>query len=132
MNSPNINQSQLRDFQINFVNGQIRNEHIENIHELDEIIRIYGRNIISSITFYFHNGHHNNYYLILRNTGQNDKFVVEFYHYYNKYFQRVEITREEQQYDIFSVTNYLNSRQNLNTRLVQFIIDPFYIPQMMS
>lgn len=132
MNNPNINPRQLRDFQINFVNGQNINERIENINELNEIIRIYGRNIISSITFYFYNGQDNSYYLILRNTHQNDRFVVEFYHYYNQYLQRVEISREDQQYDITTVVNYLNTRQNLNTHLVRFIVDPFYIPQLMS
>lgn len=121
---------QLRDFQIRFTSGQIINEPIENIRELDEIIRIYGRSIIAKISFYFHDslrGFHN---IILRNSEFNDRFVVEFYHYYNSQIERIELSHEEQLNDFIAVMNCLNSRQILNSRLIPFIINPFQPIQM--
>ncbi len=121
---------QLRDFQIRFTSGQIINEPIENIRELDDIIRIYGRSIIAKISFYFHDsirGFHN---IILRNSEFNDRFVVEFYHYYNSHMERIELSHEEQLNDFISVMNCLNSRQILNSRLIPYIINPFQHIQM--
>jgi hypothetical protein len=123
---------QLNNFQVLLDNGQTRNEPIENIRELDEIIRIYGRRIIAQITFYFHNNDRQFHNLILRNTGYDDKFVVEFYHYYNRHMERVEISREEKMRDFTTVMNYINNGTNLNSRLVPFIVDPFYQSVMMT
>lgn len=119
---------QLREYQVQYNLGQTRIYSIDQINELDEMIRIYGRGIISSIKFLFHNNQHPFYYLILRNTGQNDKFVVEFYHYYNQYIERVEMSREQRQADFNIIMSLLSSTQNLNSRLVSFIINPFYPP----
>lgn len=120
---------QLREFQVQYNLGQTRIYSIDQINELDEMIRIYGRAIISSIKFLFHNNQHPFYYLILRNTGHNDRYVVEFYHYYNQYFERVEMSREQRQADFNIVSSLLSSRPNLDTRLVNFIIQPFYPQQ---
>ncbi len=125
---------QLRDFQVRFTLEQTRTYSIEQINELDEMIRIYGRGIISYITFFFHNNNnqHKFHNITLRNSGYDDKFVVEFYHYYNQRFDRIELSREEQVSDFTSVMNCLNSSQNLNSRLGQYIVNPFHHPQYMS
>jgi hypothetical protein len=116
---------QLRDFEIRFSNGQSRNDPIESISELDEIIRIYGRGIIAKITFYFHDSSHKFHSLILQNSENNDRFVVEFYHYYNNEFQRVELSREQQESDFVTVLDCLKKCRNLNSQLEPFIIKPF-------
>ena len=121
---------QLRDFQIRFTNGQIINEPIENIRELDEIIRIYNRSLIAKISFYFHDSQRAFHNIILRNTESNDRFIVEFYHFYNQISHRVELSREEQINDFTVVMNCLNSRQNLSRNLVPYIINPFNNLQM--
>ena len=128
--NPNLIQTfQLREFQIQLNNGQTRIYNIEQINELDEMIRIYGREIISSIKFLFHN-QDPFYYVILRNTGYNNSFIVEFYHYYNQYIERIDICREQKVIDYNTILSLLNTRQHLNSRLVQFIINPFYGPVM--
>jgi hypothetical protein len=121
---------QLRDFQIRFTTGQIINEPIENIRELSNILRIYGRSIIAKISFYFHDsvrGFHN---IILRNTETNDRFVIEFYHYYNSQMEQTELSHQEQLNDFTAVMNCLNSRRGIQTRLIPFIINPFQHNQM--
>jgi hypothetical protein len=121
---------QIRDFQIRFTSGQIINEPVENIRELSNIIRIYGRGIIAKISFYFHDsvrGFHN---IILRNTETNDRFVIEFYHYYNSQMERTELSHQEQVNDFTAVMNCLNSRRGLQTRLIPYIINPFQHIQM--
>jgi hypothetical protein len=131
MNSVNTN-IQLRDFYVRLLSGQTINEPIENIRELDQIIRIYGRNIISSITFYFYDSDHPDHYIILRNTRQNDKFIVEFYHYYDQYHQCVELTREKKLYDFECLINCLRNQQNISRHLLRFTIDPFNIATIMT
>jgi hypothetical protein len=132
MNYTNINSIQLRRFQVILNTNQFVNEPIENIRELSEIVRIYNTSIISSIIFYFYDVNHQDHYLILRNTQQNNIFIVEFYHYYDRYIQRVELSREEQITDFTTVINYLNSNQTLSRSLVHSIINPFHIPQIMT
>lgn len=125
INNMPVQRLQLRDFQIRFTSGQTINEPIENIHQLDEIIRIYDRSIIAKISFYFHDslrGFHN---MILRNTEINNRFIVEFYQDYNSQMERIDLSREQQINDFTVVMNCLNSIQNLNSRLVPYIIDPF-------
>jgi hypothetical protein len=114
---------QLRDFQVRFTLPQTRTYPIENINELNEMIRIYGRGIISYITFFFHDNEHKYHTLTLYNSGHNDKFIVEFCHYYNQQFDRVELSLEEKVNDFTVVMNCLT--QNVNARFVQHIINPF-------
>ena len=124
--------SQIISFQVRLDTGQTINEPIENIRELSNIIRQYGRGIIAKISFYFHDSRHQFHNLILRNSEHNDRFVVEFYHYYNQYMERVELSREERMNDFVTVMNCIHNSENLDSRLGQYIIDPFYHPQIVS
>ena len=119
------NVPQITRFQVNLDNGQPVNEPIHNINTLDDILRVYGRGIINSITFYFHNTQHRYYYLTLRNSRQNDIFVVEFFHYYNQHLEQVQITREEKEQDLEAVMELINRTNNLNSRLGRFIQNPY-------
>ena len=124
--------SQISSFQIRLDTVRTINEPIENIQELSNIIRQYGRGIIAKISFYFHDSRHQFHNLILRNTEHNDRFVVEFYHYYNQYMERVELSREERINDFAEVMNCILNSANLDSHLGQYIIDPFYHPQIVS
>lgn len=128
-NSPAL---QINTFQVRLNTGQIINEPIENIQELLNIVNQYGRGIIAKISFYFHDSRHQFHNLILRNTEHNDKFVVEFYHYYNQYMEQVALSREERLNDFTAVMNCIRSSENLDIQLGQHIIDPFYHPQIVS
>lgn len=121
---------QLKDFQIRLDSGQTINEPIDNINELDEIIRIYGRNIITKISFYFHDSDRGFHNIIFRNTEPNDRFVVEFYSYYNQQNQLVELSFEEKFNDFTSVMNCLIQKSNINLKLVPYIIHPFHSLQI--
>ncbi len=121
---------QIREFHVHFVLHQTRVYSIEQLNELDEMIRIYGRGIISYVTFFFHDTNRRFHTLTLRNSEQNDKFVVEFHHYYNQQMERVELTLEEKGDDFESVIRCLNSRANLNDRFTRYIINPFYSQYM--
>ena len=122
----NSSTSQINTFQVRLNTGQIINERIENIRELSNIIHQYGRVIIAKISFYFYDNRHQFHNLILRNTEHNDRFVVEFHHYYNQYMERVEIPREERLNDFTAVMNCIRGSENLNSELGQYIINPFY------
>lgn len=117
MHTVNINLPQIRDFHIYLTNGQIINEPIENIIELGEIIRIYGREIIVKIVFNFHNNRQNNHNITLRNLPErNDRFIVEFFH--NEIY--------EQLCDYTALTNNINNdNQTLYNLLGKWIINPF-------
>jgi hypothetical protein len=121
---------QLREFHVHFTLQQTRIYSIEQLRELDEMIRIYGRGIISYITFFFHDSRHKFHSLTLRNSEQNDRFVVEFCHYYNQQLERVELSREQQVSDYHSVIGYLGSQHNFNSNFLPFIINPFVHNQM--
>jgi hypothetical protein len=95
--------------------------------DFDEIVRVYGLGIIHSITFYFYDNDNQFHNIILQNTGHNNMFVVEFFHYYNSNYQRVEQNRSQQRNDFQSVMNVLSSRQHLQTRFIPYIIHPFQI-----
>jgi hypothetical protein len=125
----NSNQSvslQLRDYCVRLDNGRTINEPIENIQELTEIIRIYGRRIIAKITFYFHNSDHQFHSLTLRNSEHQNKFVVEFYNYYSPNFNRIELSEEQKMSDLTVVMNYISQNTHLHTHLRQHIINPFH------
>lgn len=121
---------QLREFHVHFQVNQTRIYSIEQLRELEEMIRIYGRGIISYITFFFHDSRRKFHSLTLRNSEQNDRFVVEFYHSYNQQLERLELSREEQVSDFHSVISCLSSRQNFNSILLPFIVNPFIHNQM--
>jgi hypothetical protein len=121
---------QIREFQVQFNTGTPRNYTPDNLNDFKEMLRIYGRGIIHSITFYFYDNNHQFHNLILQNAGQNDRFVVEFFHYYDSNFQRVEQNRNQQHSDFVGVMNLLGSRQIIQSRLVPFIINPFHQLQM--
>lgn len=118
------NAPQLMSFQVNLTDGHHINEPIQQFNTVDEIIRNYGRQIISSITFYFHNTQHQYYYLTLRNSRQNNIFVVEFFHYYNQHFEQIQLTREEKERDLEVVMNLINRTNNLDRGLGRFIHNP--------
>jgi|UniRef100_A0A6C0DWP1 hypothetical protein len=128
----NIPALQINTFQVRLNTGQIINEPIENIRELSNIIGLYGLGIIAKISFYFRDNSHQFHNLILRNTEHNDKFVVEFYHYYNQYMERIKLSREERLNDFIAVMNCIRSSENLDSQLGKQIIDPFYHPQVIS
>lgn len=127
-----VNPIQLQSFQVYLENNTIRSEPIHNINELNELVRIYGRQIIIQLTFYFHDNQNKIHYLIIRNTGFNDKFIVEFFHYYNSYLEKVELTREEKIRDFTMVMNCISNCTNLQRLLVPYIINPFNQYIMMS
>lgn len=115
---------QIHEFYVHLNNGQHINYNIDNINELDNIIRIYGRKIINSITFYFYDNKHQFHNLILKNIN-NDRFIVEFFHYYNSESLRFELIRDQQYNDFTNVMNVLYSTQNLQSLLIPYIINPF-------
>lgn len=117
--------SQIREFHLQLTTGQLRIYNIENINELEEIVRIYTRSIISSITFIFYDTQHQFHNLVLRNVEPNDRFIVEFFHYYNHDLERIDISYEQQRDDYTIVMNVLSSKQNLSLHLNQYIINPF-------
>ena len=121
---------QVRELQVQFNIGSPRNYTPDNLNDFEEMLRIYGRGIIYSITFYFYDNSHQFHNLILKNAGYNDRFVVEFFHSYNSNFQRIEISRDQQHNDFVGVMNLLTSRQIIQSRLVPFIINPFNQSQM--
>ena len=123
---------QINTFQVRLNTGQIVNEQIENIQELFNIINQNGRGNIAKISFYFNDNQHQFHNLILRNTEHSDKFIVEFYHYYNQYMEQVELSREERLNDFTAVMNCIRSSENFVIQLGQHIIDPFYVPQFIS
>jgi hypothetical protein len=116
---------QLKTFQVNLENESIKVYPIENISELNDLIRSYSRNIITQITFYFYDSNYKNHYLTLRNTEHNnDKFIVEFFHHYNNCFERIELSREEKIRDLNCVMNCLSNFNHLNNDLIPYIINP--------
>lgn len=117
--------SQIESFQVRFENGTIIHHPISDFHLVDTHIQQYGRSSIAKISFYFLTHNHMFHNLILRNTEHNDRFVVEFYHYYNQNNQRVELTLEQKLADFRSVMNVIIHTRNLDDRLGQFINNPF-------
>jgi hypothetical protein len=113
-----VNIPQISRFQVYLTNNQTINEPIENINQLSEIIRIYGRGIIVKIVFNFYdNNNNNNHNIILQNSfNHNDRFIVEFFHT-DLYNQLCEYT---------AITNCINNdNQTLYNLLGKFIINPF-------
>jgi hypothetical protein len=123
----NTNYLQIREFYVHLNVGQPRHYTVDNMDDFDEIVRVYGLGIIHSITFYFYDNDNQFHNIILQNTGHNNMFVVEFFHYYNSNYQRVEQNRSQQRNDFQSVMNVLSSRQHLQTRFIPYIIHPFQI-----
>lgn len=118
-----LNLLQIRNFQVRFINGQTINEPIENIQQLYQNIHTYGREMISKISFYFHDNQRYFHNIILRNSDEhiNDRFIVEFYH---DNAQQIELSYQEQYNDYQSVINILQNN-NLDILLLPFIINPF-------
>lgn len=116
---------QICDFQVRFDTGQTQLEPIENLHILNEIIRIYGHSIIAKISFYFIDSRYGFHNLILRNSDINDRFVVEFFHKYDTNFEKVELNYEEKLNDFTAVMNHIHAVQGLERLLKPFIINPF-------
>ena len=133
MNSnQSVNALQLRDYHIRLDNGQTISERIENIQELSEILRIYGRNIIAKITFYFHDSQHQFHSLTLRNSEHQNQFVVEFYHYYSPNFNRIDLSDDQKMSDLSVVMNLIRQNTRLRNHLGQHIINPFQTQVIMS
>ncbi len=115
----NIDLPQIRDFHIYLTNDQIINEPIENINELSEIIRIYGREIIVKIVFNFHNNYQNNHNIVLRCLPEyNDKFIIEFF--YTELYKQL--------CDFNALMNCINNDNLILYDLLgKWIINPFII-----
>jgi hypothetical protein len=116
---------QIESFQVRFANGSIINHPISEFHLVNSHILRYGRASIAKISFYFITRNHQFHNLILRNTEHNDRFVLEFCHYYDQNNRPVELSMEQKLADYQSVMNIIIHTSNLDDRLGQFIINPF-------
>ncbi len=115
--------SQIKSFQVRFTHGQTFNESIENINQLDSIIRTYGIEQIAKISFYYHTSDDNFHNLILRN--EDNVFTVEFNRYVDNQGQYVEMTYEKKLDDYTEMLNVLKRGLTQESTAVLFIIDPF-------
>ena len=127
-----VNALQVRNYRIDHTNGQSFNEPIEQINTLATHLQYYV-NEVAQVTFFFHNHNQPFHYLILRKTHQgNNRFVTEFYHYYNEQVERVELAVNQQHSDIAAVVNAMRQSPWLRNNIHRFIIDPFYIQPVMT
>ncbi len=115
--------AQIKSFQVRFTHGQTTNEPVENINQLDEIIRVYGIERIAKISFYYYTSDNSFHNLILRN--EDTVFTVEFNRPIDNQGQYVEMPYEEKLDDYTEVLNVLKRTQTLENTLIPFIIDPF-------
>jgi hypothetical protein len=131
-NNMAVNAFQVRNYRIDHINGQSFNEPIEEINTLATHLRYY-INEVAQVTFFFHNNHQPFHHLILRKTQQgNNRFVIEFYHYYNEQVERVERSLNQQHSDFASVVNAVNQSPWLRENFHRLVIDPFYVAPLMT
>ena len=117
INSSMITIPEIRRFKVRLDTGTTINEPIDNLHTIEEYIRIYTRHIITKITFYFHPTRAYNYTqkIVLRRCEPNDRFRFEF--------QNQDI--QKNLFDYVAVINKINTTTNLYDILGKFIINPF-------
>ena len=125
-----VNALQVRNYRIDHTNGQSFNEPIEQINTLATHLQYYV-NEVAQVTFFFHGQPFQ--YLILRKTQQgNNRFVAEFFHYYNEQVERVERSVNQQRSDFAAVVNAMRQSPWLHNNLHRLIIDPFYVQPVMT
>ncbi len=110
--------SQIKSFQVRFTHGQTINEPIENLSRLEEIIRVYGREMIAKISFYYHTSDNSFHNLILR-SNENNNFTVEFNTPIDIQGNRVVMSDQEKLNDYNEVLNVL---QPLEELIIPYII----------
>ncbi len=115
--------SQIKSFQVRFTHGQTFNESVENINQLNSIIRTYGIEQIAKISFYYHTSDDNFHNLILRN--EDNVFTVEFNRYVDNQGQYVEMTYEKKLDDYTEMLNVLKRIQELENTIIPIITNPF-------
>jgi len=120
-----VNALQVRNYRIDHFNGQSFNEPIQEINTLATHLRYY-INEVAQVTFFFHDHLHPFHYLILRKTQQANRFIVEFYHYYNEQVERVELSINHQHSDFGAVINAMRQSEWLHNNLQNLIINPFH------
>jgi len=114
------NLPQVSCYQILLRNNQIISESIENIEELDDIIMIYGRDIINTITFGFYDRKYN---IILENSEINSYFRMKFSCCINQCSVYGASTSELLE-GYSAIMNCLESCNNLNDTFGKYIIKP--------
>ena len=126
-----VNALQIRSCRVDHTNGQslIYND---NIGDIATQFHAY-LDIVERVTFFFHDHNLPFHYLILRKTNElRGRFIVEFFHYYNQAGRRIELSEEEKLRDFAAVINMMRGHQWLRDNLHRFIIDPFYVPPVMT
>ncbi len=117
---------QLRSFQVRFTNGYLVQEDYINNIVLERIIETHDLSDISKISFYFEEGLTPFHSLIIRNTGINNEFKVDFYSYYNDNNQITELTKEEKNNDYTLVMSRLLPSEILKEKLIPNISLPSF------
>lgn len=112
---------QIRRFKVRFEPNSTINETIDNLHVLEEYIRIYGRSVINKITFYFTVPRYHSRKIILRRSEPNDRFRVEF----RTQDDNVNV------FDYVAVVNKINTTTNLYEMIGRYIVNPFQVQQNM-
>lgn len=96
---------------------------ISQFETFEQLVKKYGFQSIHLILFYFKTDRYYPYSIhpiILQRKG--NTFEVAFYHYYNVYNQRIELSFEQQIHDWLSLESFL---KNQNSVLLSYIVPPF-------
>jgi hypothetical protein len=118
------NLPQMLKYEVRMLSGQLIVEDIDDLSVLRDIIHNYGLQSIDTITFFLHNLMHSNYYVILRNTHNNDRFMTEFFHYYDKNYNKVNISEKEAERDYVAVMRQINNTSGLEG-VHKYILGPY-------
>ena len=126
-----VNALQISSYRIDHIDGQTFSYN-NGIDDLATQLHVY-LDRIERVTFFFHDQNLPFHYLILRKTNlPQGRFIVEPFHYYNEQGRRVELSEEEKLRDFAAVINAMRRHQWLRNNLNRFVIDPFYIPPVMT
>jgi hypothetical protein len=112
-------------YEIKLKNNQLIQQNIENLHILDEILRIYGRKYIKSIQFHFESQGGLERCVILKNTNFNDRFSVDFIRSKNYNTDLIMFQETTNSNDLNAVLMLLNKTMNLGERLGKYVLNPF-------
>lgn len=127
-----INALQIRSCRVDHTNSQSFSYNYDNISDIATQLHAY-LDRVESITFFFDNPNIPFHYLILRKTNeQRGRFIAEFFHYYNRAGRQIELSEEDKLRDFASVINFMRRHQWLRDNLHRLIIDPFYVPPVMT
>lgn len=121
-----LNKMELRSFQVRFTNGYLVQEDYMNNVILERIINTHDLDDITKISFYFEGGFTPFHSLIIRNTGINNEFKVDFYSYYNDSNQLTELTKEEKMNDYNLIISKLLTSETLKEKLIPNINLPSF------